>query len=368
MKHIKILVVEDELIVSREIEKSLTRLGHEVIATISSGDEALRFLDQRNIDLVLLDINIDGSKNGIDVATVSKHQYNIPVIFLTALSDEATLEKAKVAEPYGYIVKPFEDHDLKVGVEMAYYKYTLESESTLQQYKMAQAFSQIDDALITLNSSYDVDFINPTAVSFSGKKNLKNDELLHISKLIEFYTPTRGKIPYSYFFNYSSEIMNEKVICYFPYRQTELELHVKTHRIVKEKDVIGWALILSEQVLILPDESSLHQYPNSPTTSCIFVKKGKRHMRVNFEDILWLEATDNFVIIHTIKEQFVLYITLKELEAKLPSEHFVKIHRSYVIRVDKITYVEEDYVKIGDKMLPISRSFKKGFKQKAIFV
>ena len=107
MDKIKILVVEDESIVAKDIQRTLVNLGYEVPATASSADTAFERLSEFRPDLVFLDIRLKGDVDGIQIAERIKAEHRIPVIFLTSYVDKATLERAKITEPYGYLVKPF---------------------------------------------------------------------------------------------------------------------------------------------------------------------------------------------------------------------------------------------------------------------
>lgn len=122
----KIIIVEDEALIAIEIKSSLELLGHQVVGHAMNGDKALDLFKTTNADLVLLDISIKGTLNGIDLAKVIREHYHIPFIFLTSFSDAATLNAAKQTMPYGYIVKPFNEHDLKVNIEMALFKFSQE--------------------------------------------------------------------------------------------------------------------------------------------------------------------------------------------------------------------------------------------------
>jgi DNA-binding LytR/AlgR family response regulator len=369
MKSIRVLVVEDELIVAQEIEQTLTRLGHRVIGTVASGEQALQALQNETIELVIMDVGIEGN-NGMDVANMIWGDYTIPVVFLTALSDAKTLGQAKIAEPYGYVAKPFEDDDLRAVIEIAYNKYSKDSESIIKQAKLSQAFSVLEEALVVINSNYELEFMNEMATMLSGRLVISRNDEVHIGKVIEFYTAHGAAIPLSYFFNQSSEILKEKVSVRFPARQTEILLFAKSQRIWYNNKVVGWVLMLTQGELAMPDNEetkTISPSRHSPIVSCIFAKKAKRYVRVSLNDILWLEAVDNFVIVHTMKEEFVLYITLKGLEEKLPPDDFLKIHRSYIIRLDRISFLEENYVTIHEKVLPVSRTFKKILKQKVFF-
>lgn len=115
----KILVVEDERIVARDIEKRLKKLGYVVVASVASSEEAIQKTAEMNPDLVLMDIQIRGEKDGIETAENIRTDFDIPVIYLTAYADEDTLQRAKVTEPFGYIIKPFDERDLYVAIEVA---------------------------------------------------------------------------------------------------------------------------------------------------------------------------------------------------------------------------------------------------------
>ena len=123
MSKANILIVEDESIVAKDIQQSLKKLGYNVVDVVSTGENAIVSATEKNPDLVLMDIMLKGSMSGIEAAQVIKEKLNIPVIFLTAYADESTFSKAKITEPYGYIIKPFKEVDLHTSVEMALYKH-----------------------------------------------------------------------------------------------------------------------------------------------------------------------------------------------------------------------------------------------------
>jgi len=126
--NISILIIEDEVIVAMDIERRVKRLGYSVADIKHGSQEAIRYLEIHSPDLILCDINIRGKKDGIDVATFNQSHNRIPLIFITALSDRPTLERAKKSLPYGYIVKPFNNRDLLTAIELALYKYSVELE------------------------------------------------------------------------------------------------------------------------------------------------------------------------------------------------------------------------------------------------
>lgn len=114
-----ILIVEDEFLIAAEIERTLRRLGHNPLEPVDNSDDAMAMLAQHPVELVLMDINIEGDTDGIATALMVRRRYATPVVFLTAQSDPATLNRAKLAQPYGYILKPFTDDMLRTQVELA---------------------------------------------------------------------------------------------------------------------------------------------------------------------------------------------------------------------------------------------------------
>jgi PAS domain S-box-containing protein len=122
----KILIVEDEAIVAEDLRRNLEKLGYEVVAAAVSGERALAEISTHRPDLVLMDIVLQGDLSGIDTAEIIRQQEHLPVIYLTAHSDPVTLERAKVSEPYGYVLKPFDERELHSIIEITLYKHQVE--------------------------------------------------------------------------------------------------------------------------------------------------------------------------------------------------------------------------------------------------
>ncbi|MDZ7262643.1 MAG: PAS domain S-box protein, partial [candidate division KSB1 bacterium] len=126
MVEAQILVVEDETIVAMEIQDRLKGLGYHIAAVVSSGEEAIRKAAETKPDLALMDVVLKGSMDGVEAAEHIRTRFNIPVIYLTAYADDVTFQRAKTTEPYGYIIKPFEERELYTAIEMALYKHQVE--------------------------------------------------------------------------------------------------------------------------------------------------------------------------------------------------------------------------------------------------
>lgn len=128
MKAARILVVEDEAIVAMVIKKRLVNLGYSVSGVAATGKDAITKVEGTFPDLVLMDIMLKGDMDGIEAADEIRKRFSIPVVYLTAHSDEKTLERAKQTEPYGYILKPFTEKDLSTNIEIAIHKHLREKE------------------------------------------------------------------------------------------------------------------------------------------------------------------------------------------------------------------------------------------------
>ncbi len=127
-KKTRILVVEDEYIIAIDLKKILEKLGYEVTSFVGKGEEAIKRAEEEKPDLILMDIMLSGQLNGIQAAELIKNKFEIPVVFLTALVDEETLQKAKITEPGGYLLKPFEEKGLHSAIELALYKFKIEKQ------------------------------------------------------------------------------------------------------------------------------------------------------------------------------------------------------------------------------------------------
>ncbi|PSO47949.1 MAG: response regulator [Cyanobacteria bacterium SW_9_44_58] len=123
MEPTKIFIVEDEFIIAKGLARKLDKLGYQVVGIVSSGEEALIQIQKTTPDLVLMDVLIEGEMDGIETATQLLREFNIPVIYLTAYSDDKTLERAEQSGCYGYILKPFKQRELHATIRMALRKH-----------------------------------------------------------------------------------------------------------------------------------------------------------------------------------------------------------------------------------------------------
>lgn len=176
MKHgTRILVVEDEIIIAEDIQRKLKKMGYDVPVIVSSGEEAIRKTKEIIPDLILMDIVIHGNMDGIETAGQIHSLFDIPVVYLTAYADEKTLERAKITEPFGYLIKPFKERELQITIEIALYKHEMEkklkeSERRLREKNqwLAAVIESIGDAVIATDPEGTIKLMNPIAEALTG--------------------------------------------------------------------------------------------------------------------------------------------------------------------------------------------------------
>ena len=242
MSKINVLVVEDESIVSKDIQHSLKKLGYNIVGSSATAEKAIELAKSEHPDVVLMDIMLKGEMNGIKAADEIRKSCAIPVIFLTAYADESTLSKAKVTEPYGYILKPFKEIDLHTTIEMAIYKHGREQE------------------------------------------------------------------------------------------------------IVKQRDLLF----------------SLVENKDANEQGYVFVKSNSKLVKLKNEDIYYIEALKDYVVIHTLKTRYTIHSTMKDIDAKMGKEKFVRVHRSFLVQLSRIATIEYPNLTLEniDKSIPIGGSYR----------
>ncbi len=165
---IRILIVEDEGLVAMDLEERLLHLGYHVSAVHDNGPDALAHARAEKVDLALLDIHIHGKMDGIELAAALRESVDVPVIFLTAHADGATLARAGHTEPFGYVLKPFDERELRAAIEMAMYRHRAEGRVRKMENWLATTLRSIGDAVIATDSEGRITFINPMAEALTG--------------------------------------------------------------------------------------------------------------------------------------------------------------------------------------------------------
>jgi signal transduction histidine kinase len=139
MSHARIMLVEDERIVALHLQQQLAKFDYEVVANVANGEQALQTIEEKRPDLVLMDVHIEGAIDGIETAARIPASYHIPVIYLTAYAEEATLERARATKPYGYLLKPFSERELHATIQMVLERRDTEKALRLSEERLRQA-------------------------------------------------------------------------------------------------------------------------------------------------------------------------------------------------------------------------------------
>lgn len=233
MNSCRILIVENESLVAMDMERMLLQLGYTIVPNVNSYDDAIRQLNSSKPDLVLLDINLNETKTGIDLSLKLQQEYKIPFIYITSHSDKTTMDQALVTKPNGYLLKPFEANDLYAAIEVA-------------------------------------------MSNFNGQA-IKNDD-----------SP----------------------------------------------------LLFKE---------------------ALFIKTDKNFVKVDINDICWIESEHNYLYIIAQKGKYIIRSNFKDLQQNLPAAKFIQVHKSYMINLNKVEAFSHTDITINGKEIPLSRMYKDEF-------
>ena len=232
MSRLKILIVEDDNMISESLREMIEILNHTVVGLADNAEDAIELCNQHSPQLALLDIQIGGDIDGVDLAEIINEQFDIPFIFTTAFADDVTIGRAKETSPFGYLVKPYGIKDINAAI----------------------------------------------AVAMGVFERLKKTETLKtISKVID---------------------------------------------------------------------------------GSIFLKVDSKLIKVNIEDILYIEAKGDYTLFKTYERGYIVHSTIAKVQDRLGSYGFQKVHRSFVINLSKIVSLEESKLLIAGNTIPISRSNK----------
>jgi len=170
----KILIVEDEGITAFELETKIKRWGYVTVGTAVSVEDALKMAREMLPDLVILDIRLQGEQDGIEFAEIIKKEMDIPIIYVTAHSSDLILERAKKTVPHAYIVKPFDDKEIKFAVEMAFYKFAMEKKLKESEQRFKDLLNSLPVGVFITDLDGNILYINNSLAGVSGDNVLEN--------------------------------------------------------------------------------------------------------------------------------------------------------------------------------------------------
>jgi two-component system cell cycle sensor histidine kinase/response regulator CckA len=192
-----ILIVEDERIVAKDLQQTLCDMGYDAFAIASSADEAIARVSQRCPDIALMDIRIKGARDGIQTAEILRKRFDIPVIYLTAHADEATIERAKVTQPHGYLLKPVKAAELRSSIEVALFKHQMERRLREREVWFSATLRSIADAVVTVDIGGKITFMNPAAEALIGLQSasVTGKRAREVLRLVDQQSLETGETP-----------------------------------------------------------------------------------------------------------------------------------------------------------------------------
>lgn len=185
----KVLLVEDDPIAVRHLKNSLLRMGYQLTGIARSGEEVIKRVEESRPEIILMDINLGGKIDGIHAAEIVHAQVNIPVIYLTANSDTEMFERAKLTDPYAYLVKPYEMYQLQIAIEIALFRHTLEKQLQESENRYRTIFEVSDNAMMLVDENSKIIMVNEQFENITGftkatvEKTKRWDELFDNSEL-----------------------------------------------------------------------------------------------------------------------------------------------------------------------------------------
>ncbi|WP_207460507.1 response regulator [Azospirillum sp. SYSU D00513] len=164
----RILIVEDDRIVARDIQQQLQRMGHSVAGMAANGEDAIRLAGSSRPDLVLMDIRLEGEMDGIEAARRIRATHHIPIIFLTAYANDDMVRRASQTEPFGYLLKPFEEPQMRTVIQMALHMHASDARLRKSERRYAATLASIRDGVILCDAQGRVEYMNRTAEALTG--------------------------------------------------------------------------------------------------------------------------------------------------------------------------------------------------------
>lgn len=180
---VSILIAEDEKIIALDLSNTLRKLGYLVAGIAATGPDIFELIEKYNPNLVMMDIMLDGDMNGIEAANIISRKYGLPVVYLTALTDEETLQKAKKTNPFGYVLKPYDEKTLHSSIEMALYKHKVDTELQVKSRELEEEKKKTD---LLLKNILPEEIVNEIKIHGNVKPRLYSAVSVLFTELCDF--------------------------------------------------------------------------------------------------------------------------------------------------------------------------------------
>ncbi|MHB8127069.1 MAG: response regulator [Desulfitobacteriaceae bacterium] len=262
MSAAKILIVEDEGIEALDLQYRLISLGYSAPDIVATGKEAVKKAEETSPDLVLMDIMLPGEMDGVAAAEQIRDRLGIPVIYITAYADDDTLQRAKITEPYGYLVKPFREKELHITIDMALYKHKMERKLKESEKRFATTLRSIGDAVMATDKNGLVIFMNPVAEKLIGWKleEVLNKQLTKVFNIINMYSrkPTENPIKRVLLEGFTAGLANHTLL--IAKDGTEIPIDDSAAPIKDDKgNIVGVVLVFRDVTEREKAEKALHE-------------------------------------------------------------------------------------------------------------
>jgi two-component system cell cycle sensor histidine kinase/response regulator CckA len=268
-KSYKVVVVEDEGLIAQDIATRLKALGHQVLATATTAEEAVAHSE--TADIVLMDINIDGPKDGIEAAREIRARYHVPVIFLTAQADRATLERAKSVGPFGYIVKPVGPSSLQASLEIAVHKHALERQLEEREAWLRTTLQSAPEAIVVADTSGQVRGLNRAAEALTGwtDAEAQGRRLASVVRLVEEESGQEAGDPAPLAILHGGPIPLDRGLRLISRGGQEIAVEGTAAPVVSAPDTVGVVLTLRDVSARRWEERQLRQSQRMEAAGCL---------------------------------------------------------------------------------------------------
>ncbi len=341
----RIFIVEDESIVALELQQRIVDIGHSVAGIADNGKDAIEKVLETKPDLILMDIHLKGEMDGIQTAQQILYKYHVPIVYLTAYSDDETVNRAKITSPHGYLVKPIEERELYISIEVSLANFEIEKKLRESERKLSITLQSIGDGVIATDVNGNITIMNPTAEKMCGW-SYEEAKGLHITKVFKIISAIdREKI-----INPVEEVLRTGKIVELS-NHTVLVSRDGTERHISESasPIKGDTGEIEGAVLVFSDVTEAYKNRELLRQS----EKLYRNVVENASDIIYtIDLDSNILQINTAGSKLLGY-SIDEIKRKkyhdfiseeyyeLVKNHFIKQY----VKKEQTTYLEVPIIK-----------------------